>query len=169
MKLFLVLKPYFILKDGCVFLGFCAVQTLLYFPLAWFGDNLTFLFSSFCLSQPCYGLWAENMLYPLCSFNILLCVFKDVWLASFQVWDIFFVLKMFKTKWVSEHEFHETCHSVTFYFMRKVSKRCCDTAKARVNSHQRWKQMRFRICFHLWCELTSTINVTEWQVSWNSC
>ena len=35
---------------------------------------------------------------------------------------------------------------------------------ARVNSHQRWKQMRFRICFHLWCELTSTMNVTEWQV-----
>ena len=38
-----------------------------------------------------------------------------------------------------------------------------------VNSHQRWKQTRFRVCFHLWCELTSTINVTEWQVSWNSC
>ena len=29
---------------------------------------------------------------------------------------------------------------------------------ARVNSHQRWKQTRFRICFHLWCELTSTMN-----------
>ena len=40
---------------------------------------------------------------------------------------------------------------------------------ARVNSHQRWKQTRNRICFHLWCELTSTMNVTEWQVSWNSC
>ena len=38
----------------------------------------------------------------------------------------------------------------------------------RVNSHQRWKQTRFRVCFHLWCELTSTMNVTEWQVSWNS-
>ena len=25
------------------------------------------------------------------------------------------------------HEFHETCHSVTFYFMKKDSKRCCDT------------------------------------------
>ena len=23
---------------------------------------------------------------------------------------------------------------------------------ARVNSHQRWKQMRFHVCFHLWCE-----------------
>ena len=40
---------------------------------------------------------------------------------------------------------------------------------ARVNSHQRWKQTRFRACFHLWCELTITMNVTEWQVSWNSC
>ena len=39
---------------------------------------------------------------------------------------------------------------------------------ARVNSHQRWKQTRFRVCFHLWCELTNTMNVTEWQVSWNS-
>ena len=25
---------------------------------------------------------------------------------------------------------------------------------ARVNSHQRWKQTWFRVCFHLWCELT---------------
>ena len=40
---------------------------------------------------------------------------------------------------------------------------------AGVNSHQRWKQTRFRVCFHLWCELTSTMNVTEWQVSWTSC
>ena len=40
---------------------------------------------------------------------------------------------------------------------------------ARVNSHQRWKQTWFRVCFHLWCELTSTMNVMEWQVSWNSC
>ena len=38
------------------------------------------------------------------------------------------------------HEFHETCHSVTFIVV--------------VNSHQRWKQTRNRICFHLWCELT---------------
>ena len=39
---------------------------------------------------------------------------------------------------------------------------------ARVNSHHRWKQTRNRACFHLWCELTNTMNVTEWQVSWNS-
>ena len=27
----------------------------------------------------------------------------------------------------------------------------------RVNSHQRWKQTQFCVCFHLWCELTSTM------------
>ena len=27
----------------------------------------------------------------------------------------------------SLHEFHETHHSVTFYFIEKDSKRCCDT------------------------------------------
>ena len=26
----------------------------------------------------------------------------------------------------TQHELHETCHSVTFYFMKKDSKRCCD-------------------------------------------
>ena len=25
------------------------------------------------------------------------------------------------------HEFHETCHFVTFHFMKKDLKRCCDT------------------------------------------
>ena len=66
-------------------------------------------------------------------------------------------------------EFHEACHSVTFIVL--------------VNSHQRWKQTRNRVCFHLWCELTLALwchsivwspffmkwDVTEWQVSWNSC
>ena len=65
------------------------------------------------------------------------------------------------------HVFHETCH-FTFIVL--------------VNSHQRWKQTRNRVCFHLWCELTlvvwchsfiwslffNRLNVTEWQVSWNS-
>ena len=27
----------------------------------------------------------------------------------------------------SVHEFHETCHSVAFHFMKKDSKRCLDT------------------------------------------
>ena len=52
------------------------------------------------------------------------------------------------------YEFHKNCHSVTFIVL--------------VNSHQRWKQTRFCISFHLWFELTSTLNLMEWQVSWNS-
>ena len=40
---------------------------------------------------------------------------------------------------------------------------------AKVNSHQRWKPTRNRVCFHLWCELTCTMDVTEWQATWNSC
>ena len=54
------------------------------------------------------------------------------------------------------HEFHETCHSVTFIVL--------------VNSHQRWKQTRNRVCFHLWCELTLALwchSVVWSQFSWN--
>ena len=32
---------------------------------------------------------------------------------------------------------------------------------ARVNSHQRWKQTRICVCFHLWCELTSTMSTIK--------
>ena len=35
---------------------------------------------------------------------------------------------------------------------------------AKVNSHQRWKQTRIRVCFHLWCELTRTMNMMELQL-----
>ena len=66
------------------------------------------------------------------------------------------------------------------WILRNLSFRCISFHEKRlqtmlwhhnawVNSHQRWKQTRFRVCFHLWCELTNTMNVTEWQVSWNSC
>ena len=33
----------------------------------------------------------------------------------------------FFSYWFFPHEFHETCHSVTFYFMKKDSKWCCET------------------------------------------
>ena len=33
----------------------------------------------------------------------------------------------FKDIFCSAHEIHENCHSVTFYFMKNDSKRCCDT------------------------------------------
>ena len=56
----------------------------------------------------------------------------------------------------SYHEFHETCHSVTFIVL--------------VNSHQRWKQTRNRVCFHLWCELTLVLwchSIIWCLFSWN--
>ena len=36
---------------------------------------------------------------------------------------------MFVSKFTANnaHELNETCHSVTFYVMKKDSKRCCDT------------------------------------------
>ena len=67
------------------------------------------------------------------------------------------------------HELHETCHSIRFYFIKKKTPNDAVHHNARVNSHQRWKQTRFRVCFHLWCELTSTMNLTEWQAAWISC
>ena len=66
------------------------------------------------------------------------------------------------------HEFHETCHSVTFYIMIKRLQTMLWHQQRQSHSHQRRKQTWFCVCFHLWCELTSTMNVTEWQVSWNS-
>ena len=64
------------------------------------------------------------------------------------------VAKLFEQTW--EHEFHKTCHSVTFIVL--------------VNSHQRWKQTRNRVYFHLWCELTPALwchsTVREF-CSWN--
>ena len=58
-------------------------------------------------------------LYGLSPLAIWLCVSMNHW---------------------SYHEFHETCHSITFIVL--------------VNSHQRWKQMRNCVCFHLRYELT---------------
>ena len=54
----------------------------------------------------------------------------------------------------TSHGFHETCHSVTFYFMTKDSKQYCDTT-APESIHTKDES------FHLWCELTSTMIVTE--------
>ena len=46
--------------------------------------------------------------------------------------------------------FSESCHAV---FMNSM-KRHSVTFIVLVNPHQRWKQTRNRVCFHLWCELT---------------
>ena len=40
----------------------------------------------------------------------------------------------------------------------------------RVNAHQRWKQTRNRVCFHLWCELTLALcchSMVWCPFSWN--
>ena len=53
-------------------------------------------------------------------------------------------------------EVHETCHSDTFIVL--------------VNSHQRWKQTRNRVCFHHWRELTLALwcHSIVWSLfSWN--
>ena len=68
---------------------------------------------------------------------------------------------------LAAREFHETCHFSCILFHEKRLQTMLWHHNAGVNGHQRWKQTRLRICFHLWCELTSTMNVTEWQVSWN--
>ena len=56
-----------------------------------------------------------------------------------------------------QHEFHETCHSITFIVL--VSGQF--TPKMKANAV---------LCLlYLRCELTRTMIVKEWQISWNSC
>ena len=85
--------------------------------------------------------WApllQNCRWQDCSWSDtpLHCLDRQPW-----IWN--------NCKWINSYgytvnvcyrEFHETCHSVTFIVL--------------VNLHQRWKQTRNRVCFHLWCELT---------------
>ena len=40
------------------------------------------------------------------------------------------------------HEFHETCHSVTFYFVKNDSKRCCDTSTMPESIHTKDESKR---------------------------
>ena len=68
------------------------------------------------------------------------------------------------------HEFHETCHSVTFHSFKKDSKRCCDkTTPESIHTKDESKRgAAFAFIFDVnWPVLT--VNVTEWQVSLNSC
>ena len=81
---------------------------------------------------------------------------------GWNVWGVVSILDC------NSHEFHETCDSVTLYFKKRLQTMLWHL-NARVNSHRRWKQMRFRVCFYLWCELTSAMNIMKWQVSSNSC
>ena len=66
-------------------------------------------------------------------YNILLIVFRNI-------------------NHFAYHEFHETCHFITFYFLKKKdSKRCCDTTMPE-SIHN--KDESKRGCASLWCELT---------------
>ena len=47
--------------------------------------------------------------------------FASVW------WLLKNGIKVYSSNGLVGHEFHETCHSVTSYFMKKDSKRYCDT------------------------------------------
>ena len=92
--------------------------------------------------------------------------FSDLWLLSDVPYNVIatpFSLVVIRQLWSAKqsdtaHEFHETCHSAIFYVMKKRLQTLLWHLNVRVNSDQRWKQMRFRICFHLWCELTSTMS-----------
>ena len=56
-----------------------------------------------------------------------------------------------------------------FILLKIDSKRCCDTTMPESIHAKDESKLQFSVCFHLWCELTTTINVTERQVSCNSC
>ena len=48
-----------------------------------------------------------------------------------------------------------------FISRKKDSKRCCDTTMPESIHTKDESKLQFSACFHLWCELTTTINVTE--------
>ena len=108
--------------------------------ILWFMSHIHFGFGSmFCLrnvilcgiGQEDYAIWSNSKIHCYIHIQLLLKVSPC-------------------------HEFHETCHSVTFIVL--------------VNSHQKWKQTRNRVCFHLWCELTLALwcHSIVWSLfSWN--
>ena len=116
-------------------------------PILWDSESAQTGFRSINIGRMSIALWTTKFVFP--------------WLAgscgpSFQP--------------KGSHELHENCHSVTFYFMKKKdSRRCCDITMPESIHTKDESKLRFSASFHLWCELTTTINVTEWQVSWNSC
>ena len=56
------------------------------------------------------------------AFHVQKLILQFTWLKYHEIRPKMSLLSDFTL-----HEFHETCHSVTFYFMKKDSKRCCDT------------------------------------------
>ena len=69
----------------------------------------------FFLLFNCYEDWSHD--------KAILCKVHMVKVSWYSTTVYTWLTIMAHTK----HEFHETCHSVTFYLMKKVSTRCCDT------------------------------------------
>ena len=68
------------------------------------------------------------------------------------------------------HEFHETCHSVTFHFINKVdSKQCYDTSTPESIHTKDESHRGSAFAFIFVVNWPVKWDVTEWQVSWKSC
>ena len=69
----------------------------------------------------------------------------------------------------SLQDMHSKKLVIPLHFMswKKDSKWCCDTTMPESIHTKDESKLQFCVCFHLWGELPTTINVTEWQVSWN--
>ena len=68
----------------------------------------------------------------------------------------------------TQHEFHETCHSVKFHFMQRDSKRCCDTTTPESIHAKDESKRGFAFAFIFGVNWPVQWILTEWQVSWNS-
>ena len=105
-----------------------------------------FIFSIFFLFQFCLDIVRFGMMYfrsthvnviVMPSMMSLLMSSPEIRLLFPQMFIFLAVPKLFFSlcdilrvphlSISNTHEIHETCHSVTFYFMKKDSKRCCDT------------------------------------------
>ena len=139
------------------------IDTWTHFEPNWLFLKLSYVCLSECwsicnhLNKTKSGLSFHRLLYTEIKYQIYICSF------------FFFKVKLFVARITANMNSMKLVIPLHFISWKKRLQTMLWHHNARVNSHQRWKQTRFRICFHLWCELTITMNVTEWQVSWNSC
>ena len=69
---------------------------------------------------------------------------------------------------VAIHEFHETCHSVTFIVLVNSHQKMKANAEPRLLSSLVWIDSDVVVSLHLLESFFMKENVTEWQVVWNS-
>ena len=124
----------------------CIVDVLIMLIVLWFEKELkiwNWLFFVACfIIQTNFDItifqiwWNHKFMNNLSTFEM------DLWDGhrSRSTWQMSGSILIFSSLAQAYHEFHESCHSFTFIVL--------------VNSHQRWKQTRNRVCFHHWCELT---------------